>query len=187
MWQRHAKFCPLCGGDLRARPIEGRPRLACTGCRFVLYENPAPASATLVLDDDRVLLIRRDIEPYRGTWTLPAGYQEIDETPVETAERETREETGLEVEAVGLFDLLTTTDDPRKPGILAVYVCRVVGGALRAGADEADVRWFPLDALPDSIGFVNNRLMLDRLVRERHTGGPRTIPVVRSAPAPPDA
>jgi len=181
MWQRDARFCPMCGHGLEERQIEGRARKICGKCRFVLYANPAAAAATLVLDEDRVVLIRRDIEPYRGSWTLPAGYEEVDEAPAQTAERETREETGLEVEAYGLYDLLLTTDDPRKPGILAVFLCRATGGELSAGAEEADVRWFPLDELPEPIGFVNNRRILDRLVQECHGDGPRFIPVTGSA------
>ena len=60
------------------------------------YQNPACAAAGAVVDGDgRVLLIRRRIAPFRGDWALPAGYQEIDEDPRETALREVREETGI--------------------------------------------------------------------------------------------
>lgn len=184
MWQRTARFCPLCAGPLADARIEERSRRWCAACRFVLYENPAAAAATLVLDGRRVLLIRRAHEPYRGTWTLPAGYEEVDETPAETAVRETREETGLEVVVYGLYDLLYTADDPRKRGILAIYLCRPVGGELAAGDDAAEVRWFDIGALPAEIGFVNNRRILTRLERELVGGEPAFIPVDSSAPSP---
>ncbi len=179
MWQLQARFCPLCGGALAWVQIEERDRPRCAACRLVLYANPAPAAATVVIDRDRVVLTRRVIEPYAGHWTLPAGYEEYDESPVETAIRETREETGLEVRAFGLYDVLYTADDPRKRGILAVYLCRVVGGALRAGDDAADARYFPIDALPplDEIGFVNNRVVLKRLQDEHRAGSLRYLPV----------
>ncbi len=187
MWVRKASFCPLCGAPLTERPIEDRPRKWCGACRFVLYENPAAAAATLVLDGSRVVLTRRATAPYRGTWTLPAGYQEVDETPVETAVRETREETGLEVEAFGLYDLLYTDDDPRKKGILAVYLCRPVGGELRAADDADDARWFELGALPTPIGFVNNRRVLERVARETRAGRLVYVPVDSTARTEPGA
>ncbi len=130
------------------------------------YLNPACAAAGAVLDGDgRVLLIRRRIPPYRGQWALPAGYQEIDEDPRDTALREVREETGLEVEVVRLFDLVWVSDDPRKPADVIIYLCRPVGGELQAASDADDARWFPLDDLPQKVGFDNRRRILHRLPR----------------------
>src|SRR5688572_13049333 len=164
MWPMHAKHCPHCGGLLAPGRVEGRDRPRCESCRFVLYQNPAGAAAAVVVDGrGQVLLVRRALEPFRGTWTLPAGYQEIDEFPARTAEREAREESGLEVRSEGLLDLVFVPGDARKPVNLAVFLCRPVGGALQAGDDALDAAWFPLDDLPDPIGFDNRALILDRL------------------------
>lgn len=139
-----------------------RPR--CEACGFVLYLNPASAAAGVVLDErDRVLLVKRRIEPFRGYWALPAGYQEYDEPPEATAVREVREESGIEVRVVRLLDLIFVPDDPRKPANVAIFLCRVEGGILRAGTDAGDAGWFALDALPAEIGFDNNRRILARL------------------------
>lgn len=184
MWQLKARFCPLCGGALCWERIEERDRPRCAGCRFILYANPAPAAATVVLDHDHVVLTRRTIQPYAGHWTLPAGYEEYDESPVDTAVRETREETGLEVRAFGLYDVRYTTDDPRKRGILSVYLCEVIGGSLCAGDDAADARFFPIEALPplDEIGFANNRAILNRLRDEHRAGALRYLPIESPGP-----
>src|SRR5262249_52301202 len=115
------RFCTACGARLDAREIEGRQRRVCPGCGRVAWENPVPAAAVAVRRGRQVLLCRRDIDPYRGHWTLPAGYQEVDETIETTAVREVREETGLIVKLTGLLDVLTTTDDPRKAGLLVIY------------------------------------------------------------------
>jgi hypothetical protein len=70
--------------------------MRCTVCAFVLYENPACAAAGMVVDDaGRILLVRRAIEPWRGHWALPAGYQEVDE-PAHGRARG-RQESGIEV------------------------------------------------------------------------------------------
>lgn len=168
--------------------VEGRQRLVCERCRYVLYANPAAAAAGVVVDPGgRILLVRRALQPHLGMWALPAGYQEVDETPAQAAEREVREETGLKVEAGPLFDLVFVTDNAAKPANLAVYLCRVVGGELAAGDDASEVRFFELENLPSDIGFDNTTRILSRLVRSRtyleflqtmtqpKTGTPRSI------------
>lgn len=96
--------------------------------------------------DGRVLFVN---ECDRDTWSEPSGHHEPGESLVATAIRETREETGLEVDVdgVGIMTHLrvTTTDDERPPihRLLAVFEARPVGGTLRPHPDEIDaVRWF---------------------------------------------
>jgi len=166
VWEERAKHCPLCSGGLTPEPVGDRSRMRCLACGFVLYRNPASAALGVVLNRaGEVLLIRRAIQPYRHHWTLPAGYQEIDEGPAETVVREVREETGVEVEVCGRLDLLCVPEDPRKPANVAVFLCRENGGRLVAGREETDVDWFALDALPDPIGFDNYPRILRRLQR----------------------
>ncbi len=183
MWELHARHCPLCAGALGSKRVEERERAVCVSCGLTLYVNPAAAAAALVVRDSEVLLIRRRSAPYQGHWTLPAGYEEYDEPPYLTAERETREETGLEVRAVGLVDILYTRDDPRKRGVLAVYLCEVLGGAICPGDDASEAAFFPIDRVPERIGFVNNRRILDRVKKELAEGGIRSLPVSREAEA----
>jgi len=138
----------------------------CSACSFVLYENPAAASAGLVLDErGRVLLVRRAIEPFRGQWALPAGYQEVDEPPAQTAVREVLEETGIQVEVLSLFDLIFVPEDLRRPANVAIYRCRPLGGELHAGEDALEAAWFALDNLPRDLGFDNGPRILERLRR----------------------
>lgn len=161
-----AHHCAACGTALVRALVEDRERSRCPACAFVAYENPASAAAGLVVDGDgRVLLVQRAIEPHLGSWALPAGYQEVDETPADAAAREIREETGIEVEIVSLFDLLYVADDPRRPANLAVFLCRPRSLALCIGPDALDAGWFGLDALPAPIGFDNGPRILDRLRR----------------------
>lgn len=134
--------------------------MRCVACEFVLYLNPASAAAAVIVDESRrVLLIRRAIAPYQGSWALPAGYQEIDESPRETLRREVREEAGVDVEPTRLLDVVYVGDDPRKPANVIIYLCRLVGGIPQAGSDATEVGWFPLDDLPDDMGFDNRRLL----------------------------
>lgn len=164
VWHDQAKHCPLCSTALSESHVGGRVRLRCVHCAFVLYNNPASAAAGVVFNErGEVLLVRRAIEPYRGYWALPAGYQEIDEDPATTVVREVREEAGVQIEVHGLLDLLFVSNDARKPANVAIYLCRAVGGVLQPGDEESEVAWFPLDALPSKIGFDNYSRILGRL------------------------
>ena len=128
------------------------------------YQNPASASAGVVLNESgAVLLVRRAIEPFRDHWALPAGYQEIDEAPEDTVRREVREEAGVEIEVLGLLDLLHVRD-PRKPANVAVFLCRATGGDPCAGGEESAAGWFSLRRLPAPIGFDNYERILARLL-----------------------
>jgi mutator protein MutT len=166
VWQDQARHCPICSAELLESDVGGRPRRRCAQCGFVLYQNPASAAAGVVLNERcEVLLVRRAIEPFRGFWALPAGYQEIDEDPVQTVVREVREEAGLEVEVHGLLDLLYVCDDPRRPANVAVFLCRTTGGVPHPGVEESEARWFSLHALPERIGFDNYPRILERMLR----------------------
>jgi ADP-ribose pyrophosphatase YjhB (NUDIX family) len=165
---RTAKHCPGCGAALGRASIEGRDRPCCPACGFVWYDNPASAAAGIVLDAlGRVLLVRRAIEPFRGSWALPAGYQEADEEPAQAVVREVLEEAGIVVEVEELFDLVFVPHDVRRPANVAVFVCRAVGGTLRPGHDALEAAWFDLEALPAELGFDNGPRILEPFRRRR--------------------
>jgi phosphoribosylformylglycinamidine cyclo-ligase len=173
---RTARHCPQCGAALEWAEIERRERLRCPACRYVLYENPACAAAGIVVDArGRVLLVKRALDPCRGEWALPAGYQEVDEEPACTVAREVREEAGVEVEVAELFDLFLVPAPARKPTTLAVYLCRSLGEDARAGDDALEAAWFPLDELPERVAFDNRVRILSRLATD-----PRYLRLLRS-------
>lgn len=113
---------------------------------------PIPAVGVIVLRGTDVLLVRRGKEPRRGQWSLPGGAQKVGETVAEAARREVREETGLDVEILGLVDVVDTIthDDDRR--VLYHYTlvdlaARAPHGEARAGSDVDAVRWVPLAEL----------------------------------------
>jgi ADP-ribose pyrophosphatase YjhB (NUDIX family) len=100
----------------------------------------------VVVDGDRVLLVRRANEPLKGEWSLPGGAVEVGETLAVAVAREVLEETGLEVEVGPLVEVLDRIrPDPdgrvRYHYVLIDYLCRPVGGTLGCSSDAADVRW----------------------------------------------
>jgi 8-oxo-dGTP diphosphatase len=114
-------------------------------------------------DDPRVLLIRRGTAPLLGEWSLPGGVLECGETLREAVAREALEETGLLIEPtemLGVYERIIRGDGGRGDDIrggdggvryhyvLIDFLCRPVGGDLKAGSDAADVRWFTREELP---------------------------------------
>lgn len=113
-------YCKLCGSPMHSR-VPGDDtvtRNVCTDCGFVGYENPKLLVACLLYEKNRLLWIRRAIEPYKGCWALPAGFMECGETVSETACRELNEETGLRAHPneLRLYSILSL------PEISQVYV-----------------------------------------------------------------
>ena len=163
------RYCPVCGAGLVPADVNGRERQRCSSCEFVAYLNPAFAAAGLVVEQgERVLLMRRKIQPFQGDWALPAGYQEIDESPQDTVRRETFEETGIEVVVHRLIELVWIPDDPRKPANVAIFLCHPTGGTLTPGDDADQAAWFHRDELPTNLGF-GNAAILKKYFEENHS------------------
>jgi ADP-ribose pyrophosphatase YjhB (NUDIX family) len=106
---------------------------------------PLVGVGAIVVQNARVLLVRRGTEPLKGHWTLPGGMLEVGEALAAGVVREVREETGLDVEPIELIELLDRIHREhgrvRYHDVIADYLCRVTGGELRAASDAAAVRW----------------------------------------------
>ena len=104
----------------------------------------------IILRKDSIILIKRKNPPFKDMWALPGGFVEYGETVEEAIIRETKEETGLDVEILNLFNVYSNPDrDPRCHTVSIVFSCRVTGGSLNASSDSADVREFKLTELPE--------------------------------------
>jgi ADP-ribose pyrophosphatase YjhB (NUDIX family) len=145
--------CSDCGARLVERQIEGRLRAICPVCGRVSYCQLKVGAGVLVQQDGMLLLVQRGPDgAFPGTWNLPAGYCEADESPQVTAAREAAEETGLRVKVGGLVDVYFFDDDPRGNGLLIVYEAEIVGGSVRTdGSAAMAVGFFPPDRLPEPL------------------------------------
>jgi ADP-ribose pyrophosphatase YjhB (NUDIX family) len=157
------RYCPICGADLERFEEDDSVRMKCGECGYVQYLNPSPAAGILVRDEDgRILLVRRKFEPYRGLWTMPAGFIEYDEDAASTAVRELEEETGLVIEIDRIHAVESCKDDPRGNTVLVLFEGHSTGGELRAGDDAEEVGFFPPGDLPE-IAFACQRRILGRI------------------------
>jgi ADP-ribose pyrophosphatase YjhB (NUDIX family) len=141
-------FCSRCGGELQFGmvPGEDRERLACGVCGHVAYVNPRLVVTTLpITDAGAIVLIRRGIEPGKGSWAQPGGFLEVDETVHQAAIRETWEETGLLVEPgeiVGLYTRLEASV------VTIAFEARIVGGTAAPTPEATEVVAFAPEDIP---------------------------------------
>jgi 8-oxo-dGTP diphosphatase len=110
---------------------------------------PIIGIGAVIVDAGRVLLVQRGREPLKGKWSLPGGMLEVGESLHQGVVREVEEETGLQVEPIVLLELLDRIVREEGPSgervryhyVIADYLCRVVGGSLKAASDAEAVRW----------------------------------------------
>jgi 8-oxo-dGTP diphosphatase len=114
---------------------------------------PLVGVGAILLDGDRILMAQRGKEPLKGWWSLPGGALETGEALADAVRREMREETGLEIEPLGvleIFERIMRDADgvPEYHYVLIDYVCRITGGQLAAGDDVCRVEWVRRRDLP---------------------------------------
>jgi len=141
-------YCYDCGAQLTWQLIENRHREICPHCGWVYYPQLKVSAAAMVIQDGRLLLIRRATAPWQGCWYLPAGYVEADEDPKRAAERELWEETGLQAQCNTLHGAYFFDDDPRGNGLLLVYHSHLTGGGLNLNGEADRAGFFKAADLP---------------------------------------
>jgi 8-oxo-dGTP diphosphatase len=132
------------------------------------FADPKVAAGVVLRENGRVLLVRRINEPYRGRWTLPAGFVDAGEDPRRAAERECLEETGLTVRAGRVLDVVAGREHERGADFVIVYAAEVVSGTLAPGDDADRAQWFELTALPPLAFRATQEIM--RIITSNQTG-----------------
>jgi len=135
--------------------------------RVTRAERPIAGAGVVLIENGKVLLVRRGQPPRAGEWSLPGGKQILGETARECALRELNEETGLEAEIVGLVDVIDALfrDDKGQLThhyLLTDFAARRTGGELEAAGDASEAAWFSLESL-DELGLWAETL---RVIRE---------------------
>lgn len=115
---------------------------------------PCPLTGVggLIVDEDMVLVVKRENEPGRGLWSVPGGVLELGETTREGAQREIKEETGIDAELDRLLDVIDSITRDEKGVICYHYVLveflgHPVGGQLAAATDVKEAIWASLEDL----------------------------------------
>ena len=165
------KFCRACGSAVLYRlPDDGdtKQRAVCTACYLVHYENPLNVVGTVPHFGERVLLCKRNIEPRKGKWTLPAGFMELGESTSEGAARETIEEAGA---LFNMGELLTVMSVPRVGQVHLYYLAELTSDQFNPGFETQEARLFLESEIPwEELAFRTVQETLKHYFEDRQTG-----------------
>lgn len=149
-------YCSYCGKALTSREQDGKIREYCSECNAFYYENPLPVASTIVVNEEReVLLVRRKKDPYKGMWCLPIGFAESGEEVHEAALRELQEEAGITGRIVRLIDVDTVENYFYGSLAIVTYEVERTGGAVCPGDDAVEARYYPIHEIPE-LAWVSN-------------------------------
>ncbi|MEH0019499.1 MAG: NUDIX hydrolase [Desulfobacter sp.] len=161
------KFCSQCGSPMEQKipDDDDHLRAVCTRCDHIHYENPKVVVGTIPVSGDKVLLCRRNIEPRKGKWTLPAGYLENNESVQAGAVRETLEETRSRVRLLGpyrMFNIVVVDQ------IYLMFMAELVADDFGPTSESTEVRLFSEEEIPwDDIAFEVIRQTLADFFNDR--------------------
>ena len=163
-------FCSQCGGlvVLTVPADDDRQRHVCPSCGTIHYQNPKVVVGCIPVWEDRILMCRRDIEPRRGYWTLPAGFLENGETMAAGARRETLEETGAIVTDLTSYLMV---DIVHIHQVYLMFRSRLLAPDFHPTRESAEVKLLREDDIPwDDIAFKVVEKTLRHYLQDRPSG-----------------
>jgi ADP-ribose pyrophosphatase YjhB (NUDIX family) len=160
------KYCHYCSHQVEQRIESDTLRDYCPSCAIYFYENPLPVVSTILVNDRKVLLVKRGNDPYRGQWCLPSGFAESGESIADAALRELEEETGIQGRIVHLQDVDSSTNYYYGDLLFLTFEVEQIGGEPKAGDDAVEVKYFSLERIPD-LAFPSNTKALQSYVEDK--------------------
>ena len=154
------KYCPKCGKELVTKKVRTHDRLVCSSCEFIFFQNPKPSVGVFIIEDEKVLLAKRALPPFKGYWDSVGGFIEEGESPQETAIRETKEETGLDIKILEILG--AGKDKYGDQDIVPIAIlAEITSGDPHPNDDVDQLEWFPLEKLPSDLAFESNKKALN--------------------------
>ncbi|MBL7054065.1 NUDIX hydrolase [Patescibacteria group bacterium] len=153
------KFCSKCGNKLVKKiNHEKASRQYCNRCDLFFYQNSRPCVTAIIVKQDKILLTKRGIDPYKGFWDLPGGFLEEGEHPKTGIKREVKEELGVEIKLdkiIGFFIDKYLSAGKDLYTLNVCYLSKITKGNIIPASDVKSVKWVNLDSLPKKFAFKN--------------------------------
>jgi len=125
------------------------------------YKSPKVTVDGVIFKNNKILLIKRKNEPFKGKWALPGGFVEYGEKVEDAVIREIFEETSLKTKICDIFGIYSEPNrDPRGHVISVVYLLEIISGKLKGNDDASDAKFFNLENLP-LLAFDHNIIIGD--------------------------
>ena len=131
------------------KTINNEERKICERCGYIQYKNPLPSVAVVGIKNKEILLIKRGIEPFKGTWAIPSGFIEEYETPEQAALRELQEETGLTGKIKKLIGVFREVSKIYGSVLIIAYEVILKEKNPVAKDDAEEARFYKIDSLPE--------------------------------------
>ena len=165
------QFCSRCGAKMITRQVGDKLRRACSECGFIHFTDPKAGVGVLVVEEGKILLVRRTMAPEIGKWSIPAGFLDAGEDPEETAVREALEETNLHVQIEKLLNVYHNPPEQGGASIFIMYQASRISGTPKAGDDADAVGFFSPDNLP-AIAFASTHHAIQTLQAQQKKSAP---------------
>jgi 8-oxo-dGTP diphosphatase len=138
-----------------------------------MYKKNVGMSADIIIErEDEIILIKRGNDPFEGKTALPGGILEENETVEQTAVREAKEETGMDVELTEILGVYSEPGrDPRGPTVGIVFIANPMGGELKGGDDAAEAFWINVNEIDfDDLAFDHAKIIEDYIKWKENKG-----------------
>lgn len=132
------------------------------------YKNPALTVDTIIVEDNKIVLIKRLNNPYKDHWAIPGGFVEYGEKVEDAAVREAKEETGLDIELIKLVGVYSDPNrDPRGHTVTVAYLAKIIGGTIKSDSDAKDAKFIDVNDLKNmKLAFDHNNILKDSGIYE---------------------
>ena len=164
----YLEFCSNCGKKNQYGKIDGFVRFHCTYCTTIHYENPKPTSTLICINEQKILLVKRAVNPGQGLWGLPGGFIEKGETPEQAGLRELKEETNLEGVILGYLGNSSSHNTLWGDILLLGYYIKIDSKkTLCAGDDAQEARFFKIADMP-SLAFDSHSKIFQMYLKSKY-------------------
>jgi 8-oxo-dGTP diphosphatase len=124
-------------------------------------ESPSVMVDAVVVRNDKLLLVKRKKDPFKGFLTFPGGKVDEGEKVEDAVKRELQEETSLEIEPTEILGVYSDPSrDPRGHRISITFIAKVISGEAKASSDAESIEWLSVNEQKD-LGFDHNKILKD--------------------------